>query len=101
MFTTHKEKEYLENKFAFKNVDALYFNKWSTVVKKRYQLSAMEFTKTKDLLPYLDDMFDLLEKSYGKLATFVPISKVQIAYFKKKIPAFYQSRIPKICGRCQ
>ena len=29
-----KEKEYLENKFAFKNVDALYFNKWSTVVKK-------------------------------------------------------------------
>jgi hypothetical protein len=29
-----KEKEYLENKFPFKNVDALYFNKWSTVVKK-------------------------------------------------------------------
>ena len=83
-----KEKEYLENKFAFKNVDALYFNKWSTVVKKRYQLSAMEFTKTKDLLPYLDDMFDLLEKSYGKLATFVPISKVQIAYFKKKYLRF-------------
>ena len=69
-------------------MDALYFNKWSTVVKKRYQLSAMEFTKTKDLLPYLDDMFDLLEKSYGKLATFVPISKVQIAYFKKKYLRF-------------
>ncbi len=83
-----KEKEYLENKFAFKNVDALYFNKWSTVVKKRYLVKAMEFTKTKDLLPYVDDMFDLLEKSYGKLATFVPISKVQIAYFKKKYLRF-------------
>ena len=55
------EKEYLENKFPFKNVDALYFNKWSTVVKKRYQVKAMEFTKTKDLLPYVDDMFDLLK----------------------------------------
>jgi hypothetical protein len=83
-----KEKEYLENKFPFKNVDALYFNKWSTVVKKRYQVKAMEFTKTKDLLPYVDDMFEVLEKSYGKLATFVPISKVQIAYFKKKYLRF-------------
>jgi len=83
-----KEKEYLENKFPFKNVDALYFNKWSTVVKKRYQVKAMEFTKTKDLLPYVDDMFKVLEKSYGKLATFVPISKVQIAYFKKKYLRF-------------
>ncbi len=83
-----KEKEYLENKFQFKNVDGEYFNRMSTLLKRRFQLKALNFTKTKDLLPYVDEMFEVLEKSYGKLSTFVPISKAQIAFFKKKYIRF-------------
>jgi len=83
-----KEKEYLENKFKFKNVDATYFDRISRVLKRRFKLKALDFTKTKDILPYIDEMFDVFEKSYSKLSTFVPISDSQIAFFKKKYISF-------------
>ncbi|MGJ8743743.1 GTP cyclohydrolase [Polaribacter sp.] len=83
-----KEKEYLENKFKFKNVDAVYFDRMSNIVKKRFKLTALDFTKTKDILPYVDEMFKVFDKSYSKLSTFVPISDAQITYFKKKYISF-------------
>ena len=83
-----KEKEYLENKFKFKNVDADYFNRISTIIKKRFNLKALDFTKTKDILPYVDEMFEVFSASYAKLSTFVPISNAQITYFKKKYISF-------------
>jgi len=83
-----KEKEYLENKFKFKNVDAVYFDRVSRVIKKRFNLKALDFTKTKDILPYVDEMFEVFDKSYAKLSTFVPISETQIAFFKKKYISF-------------
>ncbi len=83
-----KEKEYLENKFKFENIDANYFDRISTILKKRFKLKALDFTKTKDLLPYIEEMFDVFEKSYSKLSTFVPISDAQISYFKKKYISF-------------
>ena len=83
-----KEKEYLENKFKFKNVDAVYFDRVSRVIKKRFNLKALDFTKTKDILPYVDEMFEVFDKSYAKLSTFVPISETQITFFKKKYISF-------------
>lgn len=83
-----KEKEYLENKFKFKDVDAVYFNRISTIIKKRYRLTALDFTKTKDIMPYVDEMFKVFSASYSKLSTFVPISNAQIDFFKKKYISF-------------
>ena len=83
-----KEKEYLENKFKFKNVDAVYYSRISAIIKKRYHLKALDFTKTKDIMPYVDEMFEVFGKSYSKLSTFVPISDAQIAFFKKKYISF-------------
>ena len=83
-----KEKEYLESKFKFKNVDAVYFDRVSKIIKKRFKLTALDFTKTKDVLPYVDEMFEVFEESYSKLSTFVPISAPQIAFFKKKYISF-------------
>ncbi len=83
-----KEKEYLENKFKFKDVDAVYFNRISNIIKKRNKLTALDFTKTKDIMPLVDEMFDLFSASYAKLSTFVPISDAQIDYFKKKYISF-------------
>ena len=83
-----KEKEYLENKFKFKNVDAVYFDRVSRIIKKRFNLKALDFTKTKDILPYIDEMFEVFDKAYAKLSTFVPISEAQIAFFKKKYISF-------------
>ncbi len=83
-----KEKEYLENKFKFKNVDAVYFDRVSKILKKRFKLKALDFKRTKDILPLVEEMFELFDKTYSKLSTYVPISKEQITYFKKKYISF-------------
>jgi len=83
-----KGKEFLENKFKFKNVDAKYHDRISTLLKKRYQLNALQFNRTKDIMPYIDEMFGLFNRAYADLSSFVPISKKQQAYFKKKYISF-------------
>ena len=78
------EKEYVENKFPFSNVKLETFDKAQELIKKRYQLKAINFTKTKDVLPYVDKMFDLFNESYAKLSSFVAITDIQKEYFKNK-----------------
>ncbi|SDX51183.1 hypothetical protein SAMN05444411_106108 [Lutibacter oricola] len=82
------EKEYLENKFPFKNVDPVPLKRISTILKKRYQLRSLNFTKTKNIMPYVDKMFELFNITYAELPSFVPISQIEIAYFKKKYISF-------------
>ena len=48
----------------------------------------LNFNKTKDILPYVDEMFNVFDKSYSKLSTYVPISEAQKNYFKKKYISF-------------
>ena len=83
-----KEKEYLENKFLFKNVDAVKYGKVSNIIQRRYGLKPLNFTSTKKIMPYVDEMFELFSKSYSKLSTFVPISQAQIKHFKEKYIRF-------------
>lgn len=83
-----KEKEYLENKFPFKNVKPEFFFKVQELVKKRYGLRPLNFTKTKDIMPYVDKMFDLFNNSYADLSSFVAITDIQKEHFKKKYIGF-------------
>jgi hypothetical protein len=83
-----KEKEYNESKFPFCNVKPEFFSKANEIIKKRYQLKPINFTKTKDVLPYVNKMFDLFNDSYASLSSFVPISDIQKEYFKKKFIPF-------------
>ena len=83
-----KEKEYLEWRFPFNNVMPEFFAKAQTIIKKRYQLKSINFTSTKQIMPYVDSMFDLFNESYASLSSFVPISDKQKDYFKKKYISF-------------
>lgn len=78
------EKEYLENKFPFENVKLEFFDKAQELIKKRYNLTALNFEKTKDILPYVDKMFDLFNASYANLSSFVAITEKEKKYFEKK-----------------
>jgi GNAT superfamily N-acetyltransferase len=82
------EKEYVENKFPFSNVKLETFDKAQELIKKRYQLKPINFKSTKDVMPYVDKMFDLFNESYAKLSSFVAISDIQKEYFKKKYISF-------------
>lgn len=78
------EKEYRESIFSFNDVDPAPFQKASALIKKRYKLHTVEFKSTKEVMPYVDKMFALFNKTYEKLSSFVAISDIQIEYFKKK-----------------
>lgn len=83
-----KEKEYMENKFPAGNADPALFTKLNDLVKRRYGLTEMNFSSTKEVMPYADEMFDLFNETYSKLSSFVPITEIQKAYFKKKYISF-------------
>ncbi|WP_417195635.1 GTP cyclohydrolase [Bizionia sp.] len=83
-----REKEYIESKFAFKNLPIERFVRANDIILKRFKLKAGSYTKTNEIIPHLDSMFDLFNQSYSKLSSFVPISNPQRDYFKKKFINF-------------
>lgn len=83
-----EEKVYLETKIPFVNINKDTFEKAQALIKKRYNLKALNFTKTSELMPYVNDMFALFNESYASLPSFVPISDEQIAHLKKKFISF-------------
>tara|TARA_B100000780_G_scaffold121412_1_gene85070 strand:+ start:9845 stop:10981 length:1137 start_codon:yes stop_codon:yes gene_type:complete len=58
--------------------------RFSKLILERYSLKLLEFKSNNDILPYVDEMFDLLGKTYDKLQTFVPIQPYQIKYYKER-----------------
>ena len=58
--------------------------KFSDIILNRYNLKKLNFTSTKQIEPYVDEMFDLLGETYESLQTFVPIQDYQIKYYKDK-----------------
>lgn len=83
-----KEKQFIESIFPFANVKTEFFEKANALIKKRYGLTALNFTSTKEIMPHVDKMFDLFNESYAKLTSFVAVSDSQKEYFKKKYISF-------------
>ncbi len=50
--------------------------KFSKIVRERYQISVVRFKNKKEILPFVDEMFGLLNKTYNTLQTFVPHSAI-------------------------
>lgn len=62
--------------------------KFSKIIRQRYNLSVIRFKNKKEILPYVDEMFGLLNNTYNTLQTFVPIQQYQIDYYKEKYFSF-------------
>ena len=58
--------------------------RFSKIISERYDLKLLNFKKTTEILPYVEQMFDLLAQTYNKLQTFVPVQPYQIKYYKEK-----------------
>jgi GNAT superfamily N-acetyltransferase len=84
----HVEKKYIESIFPFENVHPDTFVKAQELIKRRYHLRALKFSKTEEVMPYVDKMFDLFNASYASLSSFVKITDIQKEYFKKKFISF-------------
>ena len=72
--------------------------KYAELISRRYELSALEFSTRKELVPYVDKMFDLLNKTYNNLQSFVPIQPYQIAHYKEK---YFRTSIPNLSSAWQ
>ena len=62
--------------------------RFSKLIMERYQLSLLQFKNKNDIIPYIDQMFELLDETYNKLQTFVPIQDYQIEHYKKRYLKF-------------
>ena len=82
------EKEYQESRFTFTGIKPEQFLRAEKMIKERYGLRAVNFSNTKDIIPYVDKMFDLFNQTYAKLASFVAVTERQREYFKKKYIPF-------------
>ncbi|MDH3321783.1 MAG: GNAT family N-acetyltransferase [Flavobacteriaceae bacterium] len=83
-----KSQKFIESYFYFKDIDITKYKRYAEIVKKRYELKALNFTSSEQIMPYVDEMFDLFNKTYEKLPSFVPISNKQKAFFKDKFISF-------------
>ncbi|RFN58366.1 GTP cyclohydrolase [Marixanthomonas ophiurae] len=83
-----KQATWVEYKLSIPNSIKEKVAKFSKIVKQRYNLSVIRFKNKKEILPYVDKMFDLLNKTYNDLQTFVPIQQYQIDYYKEKYFSF-------------
>ena len=79
-----KEKNFDESYFNVKDIDITNYRRMAELVQDRYKLKPLNFTRSKDIFPYVDEMFDVFDNTYSKLSSFVPISAKQKAFFKKK-----------------
>lgn len=78
------EKKFIESKFPVSEVDPDFFQRVQAVIRKRYGLRPLNPSSRSELLPRVDEMFELFNATYSRLPSFVPVSEAQKEYFKRK-----------------
>lgn len=72
-------------------------SKVAEVVQRRYNLKFVETKKTKDILPYANQIFELINEEYSKLYGVVPLTQKQMDVYTKQYFGFVKhSYLPLI-----
>jgi len=83
------EAEWLEYSIELANLGKVQqMDKLCEMLKKRYEIDTYRFASINEMLPFVDEMFDLLNVTYAELQSFVPIEKFQVEHYKKKYLKF-------------
>ena len=83
-----KEKEWVEFELQFPEILPEKVEKFSSLIAQKYKLRTLKFKKKKEILPYVEPMFKLLDETYKSLSTYTPISDEQIKTYKEKYFSF-------------
>ena len=83
-----KEVDWLEFQFHFKGAVQEKMQRMADIVLKRYNLKVHKFRKAKEILPFANEIFTLLNESYNDLFGFVPLSEKLIKYYTKQYFSF-------------
>lgn len=83
------EAEWLEYNMTMENIGKAWnMEKMAAMIEKRYQVKALEFKNIKEVIPYVDEMFGVLNKAYSELQSYVPLEQYQIDTYKEKYISF-------------
>ncbi|WP_312823548.1 GNAT family N-acetyltransferase [Epilithonimonas sp.] len=83
-----KEKEWVEFELQFPDVLPEKIEKFSALIAQKYKLRTLKFNNKKEILPYVEPMFKLLDETYKSLSTYTPITDEQIKTYKEKYFSF-------------
>lgn len=80
-----KEKEWVEYKIKIPGEGpSEKVRRFSNLIMEKYDLQVMHFTSKNEILEHVDKIFELINKTYSNLSTFVPIGKEQVQYYKDR-----------------
>ena len=79
-----KEKEWVEFEMNFPTVLPEKVKKFSSLIAEKYKLKVLDFKNKKEILPYVEPMFKLLDQTYNTLSTYTPITDEQIKTYREK-----------------
>ncbi|PAU93699.1 GTP cyclohydrolase [Aliifodinibius salipaludis] len=79
-----KEKEWVEYEIQIPDRSPPKVKRFSKLIRERYNLRNVRFSNTKELLKHTDEMFDLINKTYSDLSTYIPIKPDQITHYKDR-----------------
>lgn len=79
-----KEKDWVEYEMDFPTVLSEKVKKFSELVAQKYKLKVLDFKNKKEIIPYIEPMFKLLDQTYNTLSTYTPITDEQIKTYKEK-----------------
>ena len=71
--------------------------KFSKIIQQRYELKVLNFKSRKEIIPYVDKMFELLNVTYSNLQTYVTIKQYQIDFYKEKFIKYIHPDFIKCC----
>jgi GNAT superfamily N-acetyltransferase len=83
-----KDADWVEYKVKIPNPIPDKMVKMAEVVQRRYKLQIVKAKKAKDVLPYVNEVFQLLNIAYSDLYGVVPLTEKQIAYYTKQYFGF-------------
>ena len=83
-----KEKEWVEFEIVFPEKLDEKIVKFNKIISEKYHLNVVKFKNKKEILPYVEPMFRLLDETYKTLSTYTPITAEQIKTYKEKYFSF-------------
>jgi len=83
------EAQWIEYTMDMANVEKILdVEKMAPLIEKRYKVRSLKFKSIKEVLPYVDEMFGVLNRAYAELQSYVPIEQYQIDHYKEKYISF-------------
>lgn len=83
-----KDADWVQYKIKMPHVMPEKLVKMASIVQRRLNLSVVPLRSSKDILPYADDIFDLINAAYSDLYAVVPLTEKQVKYYTKQYFSF-------------